>query len=221
MKKKNLLPFIMLLFLVLPAGAQVTEPEEEATEEEILEEEVEQVDPVQEMVLFKRDTTKHEIHLNILNVLVFGALDVAYERVLTDHSSLGVELFSKVFNKNEGEDGDLSKVYAKDFSITSKFKYFLDDQTVSRGYYANVFGMFSNGTNETDMELPDPVTGELTTREVDMEYTDLAVGVGIGGKFVAKQGFLIDVSFGIGRNLFDKYSPDIVILPSVYLGYRF
>lgn len=220
MKKIKLLPVLMFLFIVLPANSQVIEPEE-ATEEEIVGEEIPQIDPVQQAVVFKRDTTHHEIHLNILNVLIFGALDVAYERVLTDHSSVGVELFSKVFNKNEGQDGDLSKIYAKDFSITSKFKYFLDDETVARGYYANVFGMFSNGNHENDIALPDPETGELRKREVDMEYTDLAFGIGVGGKFVAKQGFLIDVSFGIGRNLFDKYSPDIVLLPSVYLGYRF
>lgn len=221
MEKTLILFVLMFLTFAIPANAQIKEPEEEAVEEEIIEEEVTQAEPVQEINLFKRDTTNHEIHLNILNVLVFGALDVAYERILTDHSSAGVELFTKVFNKNVGEKGDLSKIYAKDYSITAKFKYFLDDETVARGYYANVFGMFSNGTNETDMDFPDSETGEMVTKEVDMEYTDLAFGVGVGGKFVAKQGFLIDVSFGIGRNLFDKYSPDIVILPSVYLGYRF
>ena len=220
MKKINLI-LLILLILSIPTRAQVTETEEEVTEEVVIEAEMPQSENVQEIRLFKRDTTQHEIHLNILNVLVFGALDVAYERVLTDHSSAGVELFTKVFNKNVGEKGDLSKIYAKDYSITAKFKYFFDDETVARGYYANVFGMFSNGTNKTDWDFKDPETGEPVTKEVDMEYTDLAFGVGIGGKFVAKQGFLIDASFGIGRNFFDKYSPDIVILPSIYLGYRF
>lgn len=220
MKNKNLLFLIFFLFTVFTAQSQVEKPEENAPEDDSLKVELPQTF-VQDTLLFKRDTTNHEIHLNILNILVFGALDVAYERVLTDHSSVGVELFTKVFNKNAGEDGDLSKVYAKDYSITAKFKYFLDDETIARGYYANVFGMFSNGTNETDMDLPDPETGVIRSMEVDMEYTDLAFGVGVGGKFVAKQGFLIDVSFGIGRNLFDKYSPDIVILPSIYIGYRF
>lgn len=220
MKKINSVLLIMFLFFAIPATAQVDEIEENTTEEEIPVQDTLQFQTVQTAV-FKRDTTQHEIHLNVLNVLIFGALDVAYERVLTDHSSAAVELFTKVFNKNAGEKGDLSKIYAKDYSITGKFKYFFDDETVARGYYANVFGMFSNGTNETNMDFPDPETGGTVTKEVDMEYTDIAFGVGVGGKFVAKQGFLIDVSFGIGRNLFDKYSPDIVILPSVYIGYRF
>lgn len=221
MKKKNFV--IIILFSIVSSYPLYSQeiPTEENRDSIQVQEVVDREDVIRQQGIFKRDTAVHELHLNILNVLVFGALDVAYERILTDHSSVGVELFTKVFNKNAGEKGDLSKIYAKDYSITTKFKYFLDDETVARGYYANVFGMFSNGTNEVNLKFPNSETGELETKEVDMEYTDLAFGVGVGGKFVARQGFLVDVSFGIGRNLFDKYSPDIVILPSVYLGYRF
>ncbi len=203
--------FILLTF-TLPVAAQDIEIQEDtiALEEQL-----------QQEMIFGRDTTKSEVHLNILNLLVFGALDVGYERVINDHTSAGVEIFSKVFNKNEGEDVDLSKVYAKDFSITGRFKYFLQEENTAWGYYAEAFGMFSNGDNEVKMEFKDAETGELEEREVLIEYTDIGLGVGVGGKWVAKQGFLIDVSFGIGRNLFDKNSPDIILLPSVNVGYRF
>lgn len=168
-----------------------------------------------------RNFGNNEIHLNVLNVLIFGALDGAYERILNDNSSLGIEVFAKVFNKNEGEDVDLSKVYAKDFSVTGKFKYFLDSSKRASGFYAEAFGMVSDGTNEKEVDKTDPITGETRTVEEDREYTDFALGFGIGGKFVAKQGFLMDVSFGLGRNLFHKDSPDIVILPTASVGYRF
>jgi hypothetical protein len=206
--------FILLTF-TLPVVAQDIELQEIQEDTIALEEQL------QQEMIFRRDTTKSEVHLNILNLLVFGALDVGYERVINDHTSAGVEIFSKVFNKNEGEDVDLSKVYAKDFSITGRFKYFLQEENTAWGYYAEAFGMFSNGDNEVNMEFPDPETGELEEREVLIEYTDIGLGVGVGGKWVAKQGFLIDVSFGIGRNLFDKNSPDIILLPSVNVGYRF
>lgn len=217
MKKINILTFLTLLLFAAPLVAQETGVEEETEEvEEIM------IDPVvRENIIFKRDTTKSEVHLNVLNLLVFGALDVGYERLINDHASAGIEIFSKVFNKNEGEDVDLSEVYSKDFSITGKFKYFLNDENTAWGYYAEAFGMFSNGTNEKEVEIKDSTTGEFKTIEADLEYTDIALGVGVGGKFVAKQGFLIDVSFGLGRNLFDKNSPDIVLLPTVNLGYRF
>jgi hypothetical protein len=176
---------------------------------------------VQEEEITQRNSTQNEVSLNILNVLVFGALDLSYERLMSDHSSLGFEMFSKVFNKNEGEDVDLSKVYAKDFSLTTKFKYFLNEEKTAWGFYAEGFGMFSNGMNGREVTRKDPVTGDSEKVEVDLEFTDFALGIGVGGKFVTKQGFLIDVSFGLGRNLFHKDSPDIVILPTVSTGYRF
>lgn len=171
--------------------------------------------------IFQRDIAKNEVNINVFNVLIFGALDVGYERVLTKNSTLGLQLFSKVFNKNEGEDVDLSEVYAKDFSLTSKFKFFFDDNPTASDFYAFGFGMISDGTNEKNVEITDPATGKKTEVERDFDYTDFALGFGVGGKFVAKQGFLIDVSFGLGRNLFNKNSPDIVILPAVNVGYRF
>ncbi|MGB7841253.1 MAG: hypothetical protein WBL21_00575 [Salinimicrobium sp.] len=171
--------------------------------------------------LYQRDLAKNEVNLNVLNVLVFGALDLGYERVLDNNTTIGLQLFSKVFNKNEGEDVDLSKVYAKDFSLTSKFKYFFDEQATASGFYALAFGMISDGTNEKTVEITDPGTGKTTKVDKDLDYTDFALGFGVGGKFVAKQGFLLDVSFGLGRNLFNKDSPDIVILPAINVGYRF
>ena len=41
-------------------------------------------------------------------------------------------------------------------------------------------------------------------------YTDFALGFGLGGKFVSKQGFFLDLSAGIGRNLLNDNSPTIV-----------
>lgn len=220
MNNKNIYFIILFFSIILSSVAQETDLEIEVEDPEVQEEQL-GVQQLQQEVLFKRDTAKSEVHLNVLNLLIFGALDVGYERLISDHTSAGVEIFSKVFNKNEGEDVDLSKIYAKDFSITGKFKYFLQDENTAWGYYAEVFGMFSNGNNEKEVEIRDATTGEMKTIKADLEYTDIAAGIGAGGKFVAKQGFLIDVSFGIGRNLFDKNSPDIVLLPSVNVGYRF
>lgn len=175
----------------------------------------------EEQRVFHRDTTYSEVHLNVLNLLVFGALDLGYERVLTENTSAGVEIFAKVFNKNEEDEKNLSDVYTKKFSLTGKFKYFFPEDQAAWGYYAQVFSMFSNGTNEKEIEIKDAETGNMKVIDAKLDYTDLALGVGVGGKFVAKQGFLIDLSFGIGRNLFDKYSPDFVFLPSINVGYRF
>lgn len=165
---------------------------------------------------------RNELSVNVLNLIIFGALDAGYERILSDYSSLGVDVFAKVFDKNEGEDVDLSRVYAKDFSLTAGLKFFLKEERRAWGFYAEGFGMFSTGVNEKEVEQPDPVfPGQTQTQEVPLNFTDLALGVGIGGKYMAPNGFLLDLSFGLGRNLFHPDSPDIVVLPSVNMGYRF
>ncbi len=52
-------------------------------------------------------------------------------------------------------------------------------------------------------------------------YTDFALGFGLGGKFVSKQGFFLDLNAGIGRNLLNDNSPTIVGQFNVNLGFRF
>lgn len=52
-------------------------------------------------------------------------------------------------------------------------------------------------------------------------FTDLALGFGLGGKFVAKQGFFLDLSTGLGRNLFTAKSPTLVGQFNVNFGQRF
>ncbi len=167
-----------------------------------------------------RETAQNELSANAFNVLIFGALDLGYERILSDHNSIAIDLFTKLLNKNEGEDFDLSEAYAKDFSLTTKFKFFFTEDNTAWGFYAEGFGMLSSGENKKKVEMTDP-EGETYTEEMYLDYTDFAIGVGAGYKYVAKQGFVIDLSFGLGRNLFHKDSPDLVILPAVNVGYRF
>ncbi len=174
-----------------------------------------------ELVKTHRDTTRNEISVNILNTLVFGALDVSYERILNNHSSISAEVFSKVFNKNKGEEGDLSEMYTKNFSLLTKFKYFLNEENMAWGYYAEAFGMISSGVNEKTVTITDYETGEPKEIEAELDYIDAALGIGVGRKFISKKGFFLDVSVGIGRNLFQKDAPVIVVLPGFNIGYRY
>lgn len=165
-----------------------------------------------------RDIAKNELSLNAFNVLIFGVLDGTYERIISEQGSISIGVFADVFDKREGENVDFSEVYTKDFAITTTYKFFFSEDRIARGFYAEGFGMLSSGTTEETREIPSQ-TGSF--EDVEIDYTDFALGLGIGGKFVAKKGFMIDVSFGIGRNLFNNDSPVLVILPSANVGYRF
>lgn len=169
----------------------------------------------------KRDLTKNEISLDAVDLLAFGALDISFEYLLNDHSSFSIEMFNKLFNKNDGEEVDLSQTYSKSFALTGKFKYFFDDQKNAWGFYAQAFSTFSHGKYATDIERIDPETNVSETIEVAREFSDVAAGFGGGYKFVTKQGYFADLGIGFGRNLFHRYSPDYIILSNVGLGFRF
>lgn len=165
--------------------------------------------------VYKRDITKNELSIGALNLVAFGALDVAYERIVTSNSSWAVEAFILALNR---DNEDLDDAFNKDFSITGKYKYFFGDRT-AWGFYVNGFAMVSSGEYDSYEEIL--VNGNFMGRNTSDNYTDLALGFGLGGKFVAKQGFFLDLSAGIGRNLLDDNSPTIVGQFNVNLGFRF
>lgn len=160
----------------------------------------------------KRDLLKNELSIGAFNLVAFGALDIAYERIVTPHSSWAVEAFILALDR---ENEDASEVYAKDLSLTGKYKYFFGERT-AWGFYVNGLAMLSSGEYAKDVRQPDGWY-EYETED----YTDFALGFGIGGKFVSQQGFFLDLSTGIGRNLFSNNSPTIVGQFNVNLGFRF
>lgn len=166
-----------------------------------------------------RDVDKNEVSLNAFNILAFGVLDFSYERILTPHSSLEAAIFSNALRLSKGEEADLDDVYNKDFSLTGTYKYFFSERKTAWGFYTGIFGMVSSGDNEVQVEYSSPTGSEY--RYEDQNYTDFALGVGLGYKYVAKEGFMIDLSFGLGRNLFNVNSPNLVISSGINFGYRF
>lgn len=162
--------------------------------------------------VFPRDINKNELSIGALNLVAFGALDVAYERIVSPHSSWAVEAFILALDRDNEDAGE---VYSKDFSLTGKYKYFFGDRT-AWGFYVNGLAMISSGEYRQDVLQPDGWYDYETEN-----YTDFALGFGLGGKFVAKQGFFLDLSTGIGRNLLSNNSPTIIGQFNVNLGFRF
>ncbi len=161
--------------------------------------------------VFKREIAKNELSIGAFNLVAFGAIDIAYERILTPNTSWAVEGFILALNRdNEVAEG----AFTRNASLTGKFKYFFGDKT-AWGFYANGLAMLSGGEYFEDYDYELDRTGE------QIKYTDIALGFGLGSKFVAKQGFFADLSAGIGRNLLNNDSPTIVGQFNVNLGMRF
>lgn len=166
--------------------------------------------------IYKREIAKNELSIGALNLVAFGAVDVSYERIITPNTSWAIEGFILALNRR---NEDLSDAYNKDFSLTGKFKYFFGERT-AWGFYVHGLSMISTGEYETQISYTSPDGYSEYRYEMD-NYTDLALGFGLGGKFVAKQGFFVDLSTGIGRNLFNSNAPTIIGQFNANLGFRF
>lgn len=151
-------------------------------------------------------SNKNEVKGNGL-FLVLGAVEFTYERILTEDSSVGASLFFA-----EKSDFDTN------FSFTPYYRAYFGKKTAS-GFFFEGFGMLNIGENGNYSEY-DSVNGVYYDVE-GTKFTDFALGFGLGSKWVHRSGFVFEINAGIGRNLFDENSPEVVGRGGVTLGYRF
>lgn len=154
----------------------------------------------------KIDFLKNEIKGNAL-FLVLGAVEVTYERLINENSGLGVSIF---FINEEDFDNN--------FSLTPYYRAYFGKKP-SAGFFVEGFGMINTG-NSGGYSVYDFNTNSYYNFEGE-KYTDFALGFGLGSKWVHKRGFIFEINAGIGRNLLNANSPEIVGRGGITLGYRF
>lgn len=157
---------------------------------------------------------KHELKLNVFNLIVLSSMDVNYEYLLNKDSSFGVGVFYN-FNNIDNE-----LYFPKKFSLTPYYRWFFSDTRFARGFFVEGFGML----NTYEEEIYYDYVGSNYIYNTEKE-TDFALGISVGGKFVTKSGFTAEVYLGVGRNLFhnneNSFENDIISRGGISLGYRF
>lgn len=184
MKKVFLISFLFLSVLV--AKAQETESEQ---------------------VVEKQN----ELKINAFNLIAFEYVDITYERILNEESSVGVGILFGLDNEVYGIN-DLRR----EFSFTPYYRQFFSKK-YAQGFFVEAFGMLHSGKDEFHVENNlDP----YDSYEI-RDYTDFALGISVGGKFVTKRGFIAEIYLGIGRDLFNNTDVEVVGRGGISLGYRF
>lgn len=150
----------------------------------------------------KIDFPKNEIKGNAF-LLVVGALEFTYERLLNEESGVGVSLFVAY-------DKDINT----DFSISPYYRFYFGEKPAA-GFFVEGFGMlnsyesyiYNNNWSNNNME----------------KRTDFALGFGVGGKWITAKGLLFEINAGVGRNLFNSTDTDneFVGRGGITVGYRF
>ncbi|WP_124981122.1 hypothetical protein [Nonlabens xiamenensis] len=164
------------------------------------------------------DIKKNEVSLDVVAGIAGLGINPRYERVLGRYAGVGVDVNIGI----EDEDYD----YLETFSLTPYYRqyFFSKEDYGAKGFYGEGFMKFF--TYEDRFSVFD--NGGNSTRITAEKYTELALGVGIGWKWVSDSGFLIDVGFGIGRNLGladespeGREQPEITGRGGVNFGWRF
>ena len=148
--------------------------------------------------------SQQEIKLDIADALIIRSLEFSYENYLTENSSFGV---SALFNLAKQ---DITFRYNENTMITPYYRHYF---TTNEQW--NFFGEGFVGINSGKTE------SIKDSGVYDLKYTDGALGVAIGTKYIATGGLIIDLYAGVGRNLFGSDSPILVPRLGLNVGWRF
>tara|TARA_B110001450_G_scaffold54492_1_gene50963 strand:- start:7030 stop:7527 length:498 start_codon:yes stop_codon:yes gene_type:complete len=148
--------------------------------------------------------SQHEIKLDIADALVIRSIELSYESYLTEESSFGI---SALFNLAKQETNFR---YNENVMFTPYYRHYF-----STNKQWNFFGEGFVGINSGKKE------GIKNSNIYNEKYTDGALGVAVGSKYIATGGLIIDAYVGVGRNLFGSNSPLLVPRVGCNIGWRF
>lgn len=155
----------------------------------------------------KKETNfKKELKLDAFDLAMFTVIDIGYENLFKEEMSFGISMFIN-FNPEE--------TYYEKFALTPfyRFYFFNNQEKGSNGYYFEIFSKFASGINIDD---------SYNNMNLDKNYFDVNLGGAVGRKWISNKNFILETSFGLGRNLgFSKNSPEFAFRGGVSLGYRF
>lgn len=146
-------------------------------------------------------SSKNEIKINAA-YLIGGIPEFGYEHLINEESSFGVDLLFSIDSDTEIQ-----------FALTPYYRLYFGKKP-NAGFFAEGFGMVNSSESSAYYYGFDMVYD--ASRE-----TDFALGVAIGSKFITSRGFTFEFYTGIGRNLFNEYSTEVVPRMGVTFGKRF
>ncbi|QNM85477.1 hypothetical protein H9W90_15015 [Polaribacter pectinis] len=148
--------------------------------------------------------SQQEIKLDIANALVIKSLEFSYENYISEESSFGI---SALYNL---EKQSATFRYNENMMITPYYRHYF---TTNEKW--NFFGEGFVGINSGKTESVED------SGVYDLKYTDGALGVAVGTKYISSGGLIVDLYAGLGRNLFGSDSPIIVPRVGLNVGWRF
>lgn len=161
---------------------------------------------------------KNEVKIDALNLISNGRLGITYERFLNSDFSVGV---TGIFLNKSSKEDDFSTDDTRtliDYQVIPYLRYAMS-KSATNLYYIEGFVNINGGQYKELTTLNNGVADYVTVTKND--YSDVALGGSVGYKLYFKESFVLDLTVGIGKNLFQENSPSTVARMGINLGYRF
>ncbi len=149
---------------------------------------------------YPRFDDQHEIKFNIGLFLATSTVEGSYEYFLGEDTSIGGTLY---FDNNALD-------YNGNFGIGPNFRAYFG-YGPRRGFFAEAFGLYYTG----EIELADTIPNN--------EYNTMALGLGLGNKWVTRsQKFSLEIHGGLGRHINpNDFQDSFMYRAGLSLGFRF
>ena len=136
---------------------------------------------------------KNELKLDAFYLIFGSALNLTYERVLNEESGIGATLIL-----SSGTDIKTT------FSLTPYYRFYFGKKPAA-GFFFEGFASVNSWEYQTYSNIY--YDGYYYNSQIQKKTaTDLALGLGLGGKFITNNGILFELSVGVGRNLLNDYN---------------
>lgn len=155
----------------------------------------------------------NEVKINMLNLIAFKWLDVSYEHLINEEASFGVSVLANM----DSDGNDNGSDFYRTFSITPYYRHFFSSK-YARGFFVEAFTMLHTGKD--DYFDYDSYNGNNSYNN-EGKYTDFAVGISIGAKYMTKRGFVAEFYLGLGRDLLGNSEFEVVGRGGISIGRRF
>lgn len=150
---------------------------------------------------------KNELKVGALKLILGPILDLEYERVLSNYGSLGANMVI-----------DLNDALVFDFSFTPYYRFYFNRNREygTSGFFTQAFMGYSTGKGVSWDGTP----GNINVKEE--RFNALSMGLSIGGKWINRQGFVLQLIGGLGRTITNNdYMNEVIFQGDLMVGYRF
>jgi hypothetical protein len=142
----------------------------------------------------------NELKVDLLDLIASKSFDITYEKIRDPYSSYGASVYLNLTDDNSSVN------WVDQFSITPfyRFYFFNKKDYGGAGFFTEIFSKFSS--MKYDIEYynynPDSNQPGIDYWETEEEKGfSIALGAGIGQKWINKKGWTFEINFGVGRYL--------------------